>query len=275
MASTNRKRHYLTLKVVSREPKDWEHHVAGLLSRHCSTEEGDRLFKPSKAMRLMLATPSGLVPAFETTEIERDERICSVALHEHESKAIRDELRGESGPLRQIGIDLRLHTTDYWNPAEAMQPLFGNRDAAHRLMAVPKSDDTFGVNVVIIDQGVSRSRIDHFRGVFGGGWEVPDGPTPGTTRGGHGSMLAKNILQVAPGATIFDLPLIPADITNARAFPSDAHAACSEMLASIKSFAQERGCQVAPTLGVGQRMGRLQPRQGASTRRAGRLQAPA
>jgi hypothetical protein len=187
-------------------------------------------------MRLMLATPSGLEPAFETTEIKRDERICSVALHEHESMRIRDEFQAASRPLRQIGIDLRLHRTDYWNPAEAMQPLFGDRDAAHRLMAVPELEETFGVNVVIIDQGVSRPLIDHFRGAFGGGWEVPDGPTPGTTKGGHGSMLARNILQVAPGATIFDLPLIPADITNVRAFLSDAHAAFSEMLASIEGL---------------------------------------
>jgi hypothetical protein len=235
MASTDRKQHYLALKLGSREPKDWEQHVASLLSRHCSAQ-GGRLFKPTKTMRLMLATPSGLEPAFETTEIEPEERICSVALHEHESMRIRDELQDASGPVRQIGIDLRLHRTDYWNPAEAMQPLFGNTDAAHRLMAVPESDETFGVNVVIIDQGVSRSLVDNFRGVFGGGWEVPEGPIPGTTKAGHGSMLARNILQVAPGATIFDLPIIPADITNLRAFLSDAHAAFSEMLANIEGL---------------------------------------
>ncbi len=232
MASTDRKRHYLALKVIIREPKDWEQHVEDLLSRHCSTWEGDRLFKPRKTMRLMLATPSGLEPAFETTEIERDERICSVVLHEQESMRIRDEFQDGSEPLGKIGIDLRLRRTDYWNPGEAMQPLFGDRDAAHRLMAVPKSDEKCDVNVVIIDQGVSQSLIGHFRGVFGGGWEV-SGRKPGRTEGGHGSMLAKNILLVAPGATIFDLPLIPADITNVGAFLSDAHSAFSEMLASI------------------------------------------
>ncbi len=40
MASTNRKQHYLALKVDSGEPKEWEEHVVGLLSRHCSAEEG-------------------------------------------------------------------------------------------------------------------------------------------------------------------------------------------------------------------------------------------
>jgi hypothetical protein len=233
MASTDRKRHYLAVNILTREPKDWERHVEGLLSRHCSAEEGGRLFKPSKTMRLMLATPSGLEPAFEATEIKSDERICSVDLHEHESRSIKNDT---SQPLCQIGIDLRLHSADYWNPAEAMQPLFGDRDAAHRLIAVPDSDKTFGVNVVIIDQGVSRPLVDHFRGVFGGGWKMPDGPNPGATRGGHGSMLARNILQVAPGATIFDLPVIPADITNVRAFLSDAHAAFSEMLANIEGL---------------------------------------
>src|SRR5690349_12454380 len=192
MANNDRKRHYLALNLGGRESNDWEQQVASLLSRHCSMEEGGRPFKPSKTVRLMLATPSGLEAAFETTEIGPTERIFSVALHEHESMRIRGELQDASGPFLHIGIDLRLHTTDYWNPAEAMQPLFGNTDAAHRLMAVPKPDETFGVNVVIIDQGVSRSLVDNFRGVFGGGWKVPAGPIPGATSGGHGSMLARN-----------------------------------------------------------------------------------
>ena len=126
MASTNRKQHYLALKVDSGEPKEWEEHVVGLLSRHCSAEEGGRPLKPSKTIQLMLATPSGLEPALETTRIERDERICSVALHEQELMRIREKFQAASGPLHQIGIDLPLHRTDYWNPAEAMQPLFGN-----------------------------------------------------------------------------------------------------------------------------------------------------
>ena len=60
MANIDRKRHYLALKLGSREPKDWEQHVASLLLRHCAMEEGRRPFKPSKTMRLMLATPSGV-----------------------------------------------------------------------------------------------------------------------------------------------------------------------------------------------------------------------
>jgi hypothetical protein len=236
MANTDRKQHYLALNVVSREPMDWEEHVVGLLSRHCSAEEGGGSLKPCKTIRLMLATPSGLEPAFETTGIERNEKICSVALREQESMRIRQEFQAASGPLHQIGIDLPLHRTDYWNPAEAIQPLFGNRDAAHRLMAVPQSGERFDVNVVIIDQGVSRSLIEDCRGVFGGGWKVENGPTPGATRGGHGSMLARNILGVAPGATIFDLPVIPADITNVPVFLSDAHDAFGEMLASIEGL---------------------------------------
>jgi hypothetical protein len=195
-------------------------------------------------MQLMLATPSGLKPAFDTNEFKRDEGICSVDLHEHESMRIRDEFQAASEPpLGNIGIDLPLRSTDYWNPAEAMQPLFGDRDAAHRLMAVPEAEETLGVNVVIIDQGVSQSWIKHFRGVFGGGWKMPQAPTPGSTKGGHGSMLARNILEVAPGATIFDLPMIPANITNVRAFLSEAHAACSEMLAGIKALRESGDAQ--------------------------------
>ena len=90
--------------------------------------------------------------------------------------------------------------------------------------------------MVIIDQGVSWSLIGNGLGFFGGGWKVPDRPIPGATKGGHGSMLARSILGVAPGATIFDLPVIPADITNVPVFLSDAHAAFSEMLASIEGL---------------------------------------
>ena len=55
-------------------------------------------------------------------------------------------------------------------------------------------------------------------------------------------MLLRNVLSVAPGATVFDLPLISAAIAGVptssvvAAFLSDAHAAFEELLASIQQL---------------------------------------
>ena len=60
------------------------------------------------------------------------------------------------------------------------------------------------------------------------------GQVPGGTRGGHGTMVVRNILSVAPGATILDLPLIPLTISNIPAFLCDAHAAFEDLRATIQ-----------------------------------------
>jgi hypothetical protein len=146
--------------------------------------------------------------------------------------------------LAQIGIDLRIRGTDYWDPSTSTRPLFGNRSAAHHLMGLPhpqtQSEKFSEVNVVIVDQGIDRGVVDACGGAFAGGWKSKTSPAPGNTKGGHGSMLVRNVLSVAPGATIFDLPLIPAAISGVptgsvvAAFLCDAHAAFEELLASIE-----------------------------------------
>ena len=56
---------------------------------------------------------------------------------------------------------------------------------------------------------------------FGGG--LANGAIePGTTKAGHGLMMVRNIVDAAPDATFYDVPLIPARITNIQGFASHA-----------------------------------------------------
>jgi subtilisin family serine protease len=144
-----------------------------------------------------------------------------------------------------MAADLPIFVTDYWSPAEATAPLFGDRVGARRLLGVGdlrKHPGTTGkgVNVVVVDQGVDKVLITRLGGTFGGGWEylhdAESGATitPGQTKGGHGAMMVRNILDVAPEVTIFDCPMLPPRITSIRHFLSHADAAYARMLGDIR-----------------------------------------
>jgi hypothetical protein len=112
--------------------------------------------------------------------------------------------------LAAIGADLPIHFTDYWSPTESRDPIFGKRSMANELMGIFQDNPTepgTGANVVIADQGLNQAYVEHFGGLFMGGWGLAGGPRPGKFAVGHGSMLARNILKVAPDAAIFDLPI--------------------------------------------------------------------
>lgn len=139
---------------------------------------------------------------------------------------------------RELGSDVRVSFADYWNPAEATNPLFGDRRAALRLMAVDRlkqRQPALGerVNVVVVDQGVDKALVQRLGGSFAGGWTRPDAHKPGETKGGHGAMLVRNVLSVAQRASIFDCPLVSNEVGNIRAFLSQIHAAYSHMLGGI------------------------------------------
>jgi hypothetical protein len=114
--------------------------------------------------------------------------------------------------------------------------LFGTRRDADRLIGtqclLDKGLTGSNVNVVVVDSGIDQ-RV--FRKNFVGGWTV-NRKHPGTEKWNrHGEMIVRNILQAAPDARIFDLPLIPADrILDINAFISLACAAWLQMLVDIK-----------------------------------------
>lgn len=136
----------------------------------------------------------------------------------------------------EIGVDLPFQLTDHWCPGEALDPIFGTRADAGRLLGLDRLHDDGatgrGVNVVIVDQGVDKALIP--KSNFGGGW-TNGGDPPGATKAGHGAMVVRNVRQAAPEATIFDCRLIPPAIDEIGAFLSDAQAVFETMLADIRS----------------------------------------
>jgi hypothetical protein len=189
---------------------------------------------------------------FETGEHERPsqarspdsgQHICAVEfsipreceLSHEQVHDMRTKLLGALPGCTHMGADVPIHGTSCWSPTGPADWLFGNREQADRLIGLPylarNADATGeGVNVVVVDQGVDKDQILN----FGGGWSAPGGQRPGATKGGHGAMLVRNILNIAPQATIFDVPLISGTISNSRAFLSDAHGAYATMLEDIE-----------------------------------------
>jgi hypothetical protein len=125
------------------------------------------------------------------------------------------------------GADLPFSGADHWCPSEASDPIFGDRARAELLLRIPYIRDQkkltgSGVNVVIVDQGLNAHALGNN---YAGGWSVNNTILPGTATLDptaphrlHGMMIANNILQVAPDARIFDLPMVPPRITDVLDF---------------------------------------------------------
>jgi hypothetical protein len=125
-------------------------------------------------------------------------------------------------------------------PAAPARP-FGNRSRVRKMMGLDALHDLdgYGVNVVIFDQGLNKDAIPAAswggglgqqppgksgttaRGSRGGSTPIEPGTAP---RGSHGTMMARNILAIAPKAKLFDVPLIPERISRPAIFASAANA---------------------------------------------------
>jgi hypothetical protein len=127
-----------------------------------------------------------------------------------------------------VGVDLRLDFAEHWCPSEATSPIFGTRRDAGRLGLARHGCTGERVNVVIVDEGLDAALIPN----FGGGW-ISGGGAPGTTKRGHGVMVARNALQAAPQARLFDCRIIPERIGTVGHFMSDVQAAVQQMLIDI------------------------------------------
>jgi hypothetical protein len=233
-----KRRHYLIFDFgnVKWRVERQKEEVSRLLPENTRIERGH---KPASSWMLKLSNDNDLEP-------QGRKELHSLLLVEDDLRQMTHACDDPDQALAQVGIDLRIRGTDYWDPGTSTRPLFGNRSAAHHLMGLPRPQaerEKFSeVNVVIVDQGIDRRVVDACGGEFSGGWKSKTSPVPGNTRGGHGSMLVRNVLSVAPGATIFDLPVIPAAISGVptgsgvAAFLCDAHAAFEELLASIEQL---------------------------------------
>jgi subtilisin family serine protease len=135
------------------------------------------------------------------------------------------------GPFDAELGDLRLNAALHWCPGRGEGDAFGAQADAHRLIRAEALAaaglDGRGVKVVVIDQGFDAKRLPPGNHFMGGWWKPaqPGAVPPGQAArdNHHGTMIARNVLALAPRAMIFDCPLIPPRILgNLPAFLSDA-----------------------------------------------------
>ncbi len=145
----------------------------------------------------------------------------------------RDTLPPIPTPLPNITLnaDLPIALCDAWCPTAA-DDLFGTTADAERLMG---NDDLRragatgkGVNVLVVDQGLNKRPLPHYGGGFDEGTV-----RPGESKGGHGMMVARNVLALAPAATLWDCPLIPDAIADVGTFLAHAASAMNRVLETI------------------------------------------
>jgi Subtilase family len=151
----------------------------------------------------------------------------------------RDKLPdGSDNLFLAIGADVGGDRADHWCPGTVNRAMFGDRAEAHRVLNadVLSQNQLRGrrVNVVIVDEGLDRNAIPAAN--WGGGL-ISLGPPivrPGSApRTSHGMLIASNVLDIAPDAVLYDVPMIPARITNIPVFTNTAHWIYLLMLALI------------------------------------------
>ncbi len=112
---------------------------------------------------------------------------------------------------------------------------FGNRNQALRQLKVDPANQTAAgedVGVIILDAGFNRKYIEALAGPgrYGGGWSNQSDPAQHVgnyldphkrASDGHGNMIARNILSIAPKATLYDVPILPSQVYNLNGFSSD------------------------------------------------------
>jgi len=136
-----------------------------------------------------------------------------------------------SPPISSAGVDLGVGSADHWCPANSFDT-FGTRADARRTVAanaLPTILRGQRVNVVIIDEGLNKDFIPPNN--WGGGLILTTPPAGTAARTSHGMMIARSILDIAPDAVLYDVPLIPERLTTG--FLSSAHAAYWTLLWAI------------------------------------------
>jgi subtilisin family serine protease len=164
---------------------------------------------------------------------------------EHSSESVVDHIiraaANKAGFFAGSSPDITIGSTDHWCVGEALDPIFSDRTAAERTVGIDylraqTGTDGAGVNVVIVDQGLNPQELG---ASYITGWSVgnshPGSPPqiPGSIRPPHGMMIANNVLKVAPKARLFDLPMVPTQISNIQTFLSYANAAYIQMISDI------------------------------------------
>ncbi len=149
---------------------------------------------------------------------------------------------GKAPKIRFVGIgsDLAFGVAEHWCPSGTSDALFGDRQAAERLM---RSDHLGqnglrgqGVNIIVVDQGFDESLVGKYGGRW---WNQPSPPPAGGSA--HGNRTVRNLMSLAPEATYYDLPLVPSMITSIPQYVSDAQAAYETVRQDIDRLRTLRG----------------------------------
>ncbi|SDE76932.1 S8 family serine peptidase [Ruegeria marina] len=145
---------------------------------------------------------------------------------------------GEPEAARVLGVELEPSTMDlapngqHWCAGHGMGVAFGSRKAARGLIRADvlkaRGLTGEGTKVFVVDRGFSKNYVQSLGGTYGGGLGILQGgnvtvPGIGTEayvplQMRHGSMLLRSLVDLAPDAEFFDLPLLPARITDVEYF---------------------------------------------------------
>lgn len=126
-------------------------------------------------------------------------------------------LDAASNTFLAAGFDPGGAVYDHWCPGVGTGAIFGHRGHARPILrAEALASASFRgqrVNVVIIDEGLDKAQIPLAN--WGGGLDhyLDDHlvlPAGGASPTSHGMMIARSILDLAPEAKLYDVPVIPA-----------------------------------------------------------------
>jgi hypothetical protein len=141
---------------------------------------------------------------------------------EHEAGATPGLARKLNDGKVTLNADLPIAMCSSWCPS-GLVDRFGDQTDARDIMggAALAAANALGagVNVLVVDQGLNK---DALMPRYGGGWDNGNIQAGKAKLTGHGMMVVRNVMALAPQATFWDAPLIPDEIEDVGTFISSA-----------------------------------------------------
>jgi hypothetical protein len=166
-----------------------------------------------------------LVVVYEFDDPDRQREFVNLVAEIH-------GLHPDQAGISSVGTDIGFDTADHWCPGPASLSMFGHRADARRTIRANalRRRGLLGrhVNVVIIDEGLDKDAIplDNWGGGLNWFRNPEDNVIVGSaSRTSHGMMIARSILDLAPEAVLYDVPLIPERIESINGFFAGASSA--------------------------------------------------
>jgi subtilisin family serine protease len=189
-----------SFRVASAPSQDWTLEVVG---------QYDTAPQPDRAVISYAFTDPDLLSVFRDLVLDSLEK----------------PLDADGNAFLDIGADIGgTVADDHWCPGTADRAMFGHRPQARQVLNADFLNNNQlrgqNVNVVIFDQGLDRNDIPPAN--WGGGLNYLGTPPGSASRTSHGMLVARNVLNIAPYAVLYDVPMIPQRITDVLAFAISA-----------------------------------------------------